>query len=72
MIDKEARQVVVYQGKNLTVKATRHGKARKNATYATFRLSIGKPAYRERQNIKKITKFPLTEIRYTKKKKPQK
>lgn len=60
---KQATKVVSTQ---LTVKATHHGKQRKGQRQNTILLTIGKPAYAERQYIKRrksLRQNPVNDVR---------
>lgn len=66
LLEVGARQTVVYQHPNLTVKATRQRKPDKRTRSETIILTIGRPAHAERKRIKLLTKagepFPVRKV----------
>jgi len=60
------RQAVVFQHPDLTVKLTRQCKPDPRRRYETFILTVGEPAYREREFIKLCKKagepFPVRKV----------
>lgn len=66
IIDNNAYQAIKYISPKLTLKATRQHKALSRDTRATFVFTMGRPAFREAEQIKRLIKvgepFPVKKI----------